>query len=228
MTTPAFRFPDVYSRVAVTGQNGSGKTRFGIWLQGTIAQFDKRPYVYIDFKGDELIAAIHRKQAISLKDIPKHPGLYHLPLFPGQEIALEKWLWGIWERGNIGIYIDEGYQIPPLSKAYEAILTQGRSLRIPCMTLTQRPVRCSRFVFTEANYLSCFKLANLDDMKTASELVDFRAKEGVWSPYYSLPRFHSRWYDSANEFACELEPVPGDADILAIYDDKLRSPRRML
>lgn len=230
MSAHGFRLPNASHRVSICGKTGSGKTRGGIWMQGKCGEFDKRPYVMLDFKGDELIAAIDRKRTITVRDIPKHPGLYHLPLNPGSHDALERWLVGVWERGDIGLFIDEGYQISRTSKAFDRILTQGRSLRIPCFTLTQRPVMCSRFVFTEADFMWCFKLSDLEDYKTASQRVSWEAREPgeIWSPYVTLPKYHSKWYDADSDFACELEPVPGDAEILALYSDKLRPPRRML
>ena len=213
----SFKFPDSSSRVSICGATGSGKTRFGNWLF-SYSDFSRRPYVIVDFKGDDLIARIERAREISLNEIPKAPGLYVLRPRPDQQEAVEKWLWKVWERGNIGLFFDEGYMIPNLG-ALNAILTQGRSLRIPTMILTQRPVYCSRFVFSEAGYFAIFRLNDERDYQT---IRGFTPKNDVFDFSNRLPPFTARWYDVSRDWSAIIDPVPGDEYILDRFDNALR------
>jgi hypothetical protein len=216
-----FRFPSRSSRVSIIGMTGSGKTRFGVWL---FSHWLSRSSinVIIDFKGDDLIAQIDRAHVIDLKTIPKHPGLYILRPRPDQAEAVDAWLWKVWERGNIGLFFDEGYMLPK-SKALDAILTQGRSLKIPAMVLTQRPVYCSRFVFSQADFFAMFFMNDKRDWETVAA---FTPQDGMFSPDYDPPEFSCRWYDVAKRYATLIDPVPGDGYILQKYNDALRNPLR--
>jgi len=137
---------------------------------------------------------------------------------PDQAEDVNKWLWKVWEKGNIGLFIDEGYMIPD-APALNAILTQGRSLRIPATILTQRPVWCSRFVISEASYIAVFYLNDERDLKTIS---GFTPRNAVFDWNKDLPRFTARWYDVARRYSAVIDPVPNDAEILSRYEDALR------
>jgi hypothetical protein len=176
------------------------------------------PHIMIDYKRDELIAQIPYVQEISLKDFPKGGGLYVLRPNPGQNEQVNVWLWKIWERGNTGLFFDEGYMIPD-GKALDAILTQGRSLKIPAMILTQRPAGCNRFVFTEAGFFAIFRLNDIRDYKT---IEGFTPRGGVFDFENRLPPFTARWYDVARDYAAIIEPAPNDDEILNRYAAALR------
>lgn len=219
----AFRFPDRTTRTSVIGMTGSGKTRFGVWMfeHGVLKT---NTNVIIDFKGDDLIARIDRAREISLKEIPSKPGLYILRPRPDQQAEVDAWLWKIWEKGNIGLFIDEGYMIPK-SKALDAILTQGRSLRIPTTVLTQRPVFCSRFVFSQADFFAMFYMNDKRDWETVAA---FTPQNDIFAADFDPPAYTCRWYDVAKRYATLVDPVPGDDYILDRYDAKLSQRMKVI
>jgi hypothetical protein len=217
----SFKFPARSSRVSIIGMTGSGKTRFGAWLFSHWVNKNSIS-VIIDFKGDDLIAQIDRAIEINLKTLPTKPGLYVLRPRPDQADAVDAWLWRVWEKGNIALFIDEGYMIPK-SKALDAILTQGRSLKIPAMVLTQRPVYCSRFVFSQADYVAMFFMNDKRDWETVAA---FTPQNGIFAADYDPPEYTCRWYDVARRYSTLIDPVPGDGYILDRFNDRLRNPIR--
>ena len=223
------RLPAKSDRIAIVGRTGSGKTVAAVFHLSK-QDIDKRPWFIIDYKGDELIWAIHdelrKATVLNLEADPrkiKQPGIYILSLRPGEEEAkkLEAFLWKIWERGNCGLYTDEGYMIDPRSEAFNAILTQGRSKKITMITLSQRPVWMSRFVFSEASFFQVFDLTHHLDKKKVMEFV-----AGDTSP--SLPAFHSYYYDVGEKRLTHFGPVPKGKEILEAIDAKLPRLRRTL
>lgn len=213
-----FRLPKVGQRVSVSGKTGSGKTQFGVWLFGVMSDFNRRAHVMIDYKGDQLIKKIERANEIDFKTIPKYPGLYVLRPRIDQQEEVEKFLWRVWEKENIGLFFDEGYMIPNQG-ALNAILTQGRSKRISSITLTQRPVNCSRFVFSEAEY---FALFHLNDKRDHDTIRGFLPMNEVFDMTRRLPNYTARWYDVARDYSSFIAPVPEEDGLLDIYDEKLR------
>lgn len=217
-----FRFPSNQQRVAVIGRTGSGKTQFGAWLLSQ-SGFDKQPYVVIDYKGDELLGSIDRVREIGLKELPKHPGLYTIRPTPSENDAVEEWLWKAWARERIGLYVDEGYALPDKG-AFQAILTQGRSKRIPVICLTQRPTWVSRFVFSEADFYAVFHLNDHRDRLTVQaftprERMDLKNR---------LPDFHSYWYDVGKDRVFQIKPVPDAETIVEAIDARLRPKKRTI
>jgi DNA helicase HerA-like ATPase len=216
-----FRLPNLQQRVAVIGRTGSGKTRFGVWLLSQAA-FDKQPFVVIDYKGDDLIAGIDRIKEIGPKEVPKHPGLYVIRPLPNQNNDVEEWLWKIWQKERVGLYVDEGYTLPDKG-AFQAILTQGRSKRLPVICLTQRPSWISRFVFSEADFYAVF---HLNDHRDRLTVQAFTPKERMNLNGERLAPYHSYWYDVGQDMVAMMQPVPDDAGILQRIEDKLKPKRR--
>jgi DNA helicase HerA-like ATPase len=212
--------PKIDERTLILGSTGSGKTTLGVWLLSQ-APFHIMPYVIIDYKRDGLIAGIDRKQKIGLKDIPKEPGLYHLVPNPvSDDEAVDKWLYGIWRRQNVGLYIDEALRIPTKkSGAFETILTQGRSLHIPVISLSQRPVDLTRYAFSEANHVVAFRLTDRRDRESVSKYVPIDRD-------YSVARYHSLWYDVANDQTWRMPPI-NENGILERFHNRL-APKRFV
>ena len=69
------RLPKYDDRTAVIGSTGSGKTQFAVWLLST-RDFDARPWIIFDFKGDSLISEIGATEISVFGGVPKKPGLY--------------------------------------------------------------------------------------------------------------------------------------------------------
>lgn len=202
------------------GKTGEGKTVAGLWhlSQRSITE---RPWVVFDFKGDEHIAALPYAHETDLREIPKEPGLHVVrPVPEADDDAVEAAMWSIWERGNTGVFIDEGYMVGQRNKAFKALLTQGRSKSIPMITLSQRPVWLSRFAISEADYHQVFFLSDESDRETVQRFIphDFPAKR--------LPRFHSYYYDVANDEFLGLKPVPPIEAIMATFQARLQKPKQ--
>jgi len=216
-----FRFPSNTQRALIVGRTGSGKTQYGTWLLSK-APFDRQPYFIVDYKTDELLNATDRIREIGLHEaIPKHPGLYIVHPLPHQEEEVERWLWKLWEKGRVGLYVDEGYFLPDKG-AFQAILTQGRSRKIPSIVLTQRPVKINRFAISESDFYNIFHLNDRDDR---TEVGRFIPRDRI-DVNTRLPRYHSAWYDVANDHSLVIEPVPGSDTILDRIDDRLKPGKR--
>lgn len=219
-----FRLPGDTQRSFICGMTGSGKTLAAGW-QLSLRSYDKMPWTIVDFKHDALIGAIEHVKEVRLDKMPPaKPGLYVVRPRPDQHTELQAWLWRVWHQGRHGLWIDEGYMVGGQgrkSDAYDAILTQGRSKRIPVITLSQRPVWLPRFVISESDFYQVFHLNAKRDRETVREFVPDIVEQ-------ELPRHWSHWYDVAERFHTVLKPVPDQARILETFHNRLKSRRRVL
>lgn len=205
------RIADASKRTTILGRTGSGKTVAGIWHLSQ-RNWRQMPWVILDYKGDSLIKKLPTKE-IKNWEIPDKPGLYVLrPIAKIDDDLVEHFLWRMKERGNIGLYVDEGYMLPydGKSDALNAILTQGRSLRVPTIILSQRPVWLSRFVITEADFFQVFWLNDTRDRITLESVIPAGIRE-------RLPEYHSFYYDVGRDELLKLAPVPSENEILATF-----------
>jgi hypothetical protein len=211
------RLPRSDDRSAVIGRTGSGKTQLAVWLLST-QDIDRRPWVVIDYKEDELINSIEKAVYIDFDVIPEKPGIYILRVLPGDKELLTDWFRRVWEHEGIGIYVDEGYMIDQRDRWFNACLTQGRSKRIPMIILSQRPLWLSRFAFSEASYFFVFDITHAKDRAVVKEYVD---EDQRYKVDQRLPQYHSLYYDVGKAKMAKLGPVPDGDTILAIIDAKL-------
>lgn len=195
-----FRFPGATDRTTLIGATGSGKTTCAVWLWSH--QSFRKPWVVVDFKRESSFDEIGMPpiQQIDLRTIPKKPGAYILTPQPGQDEALESWLWRIWEKENVGLVIDEASLMPD-GNAWQAILQQGRSKRISVIACTQRPAWVKRGLFSEASFFCVYRL---------QDKRDYRVIEGFVPTDLSLPlpEYHWRWYDVSKNRLLAMAPVP--------------------
>lgn len=211
-----FRLPGPRDRLAVIGRTGSGKTHFAAWVL-SLANWDRRPWLIVDYKRDDFLKELPTRELdLKVKKLPREPGLYVTHPPPRSDDAVEALLWRVWERGNTGLYIDEGHILPD-GDALQAILTQGRSKSIATIMLTQRPKWVSRFVFSEADAFSIFHLNDKRDKQTVQEVAPVDLSQ-------PLGRHHSYYYRVDADQLYRMNPVPDRADILGIFDE--RNPRR--
>jgi DNA helicase HerA-like ATPase len=202
-------FPGGADKTIVMGATGTGKTVFATWLLAN-QRFDVRPWVVLDYKGEELWDQVGSPpfRKLRLGAMPGKRGLYRMRLLPGDESLLEPWLWDIWKRGNVGLFIDE-VALVPKRHAFKALLRQGRSRLVPLILCTQRPVDVDREVFSETQYKAIFSLEDERDYKI---IQGFTRRAPIDRP---LPRRWSYWYDGIRRRLFELKPVPPPATLAA-------------
>jgi hypothetical protein len=222
--------PGETQRAVIIGKTGSGKTQAATWLLSQ-KSFDRRPFFILDFKLDDLLNDIPGLQEHSLTaKLPKKPGLYITHPIPGDEEDVEQFLWNIWKRGNAGLFLDESYMIHKNSGAFKAILTQGRSKRIPVLMCTQRPVDISRFCFSESEFVYLLGLNDQRDLKTVREFVPSKIKNSN-APFEiseALPPYHGYYYDGTTGNGYVMSPVPDRETILNAFHSKLIAPRHVI
>jgi hypothetical protein len=216
------RLPNDSQRLTIYGMTGSGKTIAALWHLSQ-RSFTTRPWVVFDFKGDSTIAEIPHTHDIGIGDVPKHPGIYIVrPIPEMDDEKVEAFMWKIWERERIGVYIDEGYMVARKNSAFKALLTQGRSKSIPMITLSQRPVWMSRFVISEADFHQVFFLADESDRSVVQRFIPYDITEN------RLPKYHSYYYDIGEDDFTGLKPVPKPEVILETFETRLKKKPRLL
>lgn len=203
------------SRTVVVGSTGSGKTVFSVWLLAT-RDLEHRPWIIIDFKGDELLNSIGAEQ-IRLGVIPKEPGLYIVKPLPGDEHLVSDLFRRAWERENVGLYIDEGTMVMKNDRWFRACLTQGRSKHVEMIICSQRPVWLDKYVFTEGTFFSVHNINSEDDRKHLAVFLDGNVPK-------RLVNHHSLWYDVVAQKLSQLKPVPAPNELMAVF--KKRAVKR--
>lgn len=220
--TPAFRLMNNTQRHSIIGRTGSGKSHFGVWLLSHM-NWHKQPWVIIDFKGEELFDRIQHDNfkgmtELSLNQkVPRKPGLYIVRPMPHQHEELDKFLWNIHARERTGLFVDEAHMMPSPAQrygAFSALLTQGRSKRVPIIVITQKPSWVSKFVFSEADFYSVFHLNDWKDKQRVMEFVPADLSN-------NLPEHHSYWHDVARNTTYSLRPLPDRDTILSRFQSRL-------
>lgn len=211
-----FRFPGGDQRTTILGATGSGKSTCGLWMLAH-QRLTLRPWVIFDFKregffdrvGFPPITAI----ALDAKP-PRKPGLYLVAPRPGDDDAVEAFLWRIWEAENIGLYVDEAPLMPEYGNAFPACIQQGRSKQIPIIACTQRPVGVPRGLFSEASFVCVYDITDARDFKTIQGFVPAELTA------QSLPRFHWKWWSRDQRLILNMGPVPPPDTIAAQLADR--------
>lgn len=212
------RLPSDSQRISIYGKTGSGKTVGGLW------QLEKRswlsmPWSIVDFKGDPTIGRIPRLEETGIdQSPPKHAGLYVVrPLPDEDDDEVEKYFWKVWNQEDHGLFIDEAFMIHRFSKAWKALLTQGRAKHIPIIALSQRPSWLSPFQMSESDFHQVYHLTRPSDKLALRE----------WIPGLPPTRadYSSFWYDDKTGKLEYLKPVPPEDEILDRFDFKM--PRRV-
>jgi hypothetical protein len=207
------RLPGPTDRITIIGPTGSGKTHAAMWHLSN-ASFTSRPFVVIDPKREELVSQIEGANYIPVGEIPKYPGIYVVNPIPSDAPMLDKMLIDIWDKENIGVWIDEGLMFGT-GDGIDACFTQGRSKRIPMIMLMQRPVWVSRFAVSEATFIQYFGLSDKRDRQTVQA---FAENLTVDAP---LKKYHSFYYDVSRKQNYLFKPMPTSDKILSTINSRL-------
>lgn len=191
------------NRAFVVGSTGSGKTCFIVWLLSTRSIMDWRsePVIIMDWKRERLLNSIGATNWPVTKRPPEKPGLYIVRMTPPRTEAVDVFLERVWEQRNTGLVLDETTDYRGCD-AVERIYKQGRSLNIPCIAGAQRPTGIPLVIRSEAEYYSMFRLNDMDDRK------EMRRYMGNIDTTRKLSKHHSIWYDTGEDIAVEMGPVP--------------------
>lgn len=219
----AIRLPTENDRLVIIGRTGGGKTLAGLWHL-SMQPLDEFTWVVLDFKGDKNLAQIpYAQRWTRFDEIPETGGGLYIVSPTTADLkhgALDDFLRLIWERGETGIYADEGVQLKN-SDAFADIQMQGRSKLIPTITCTQLPVYLPRPVFTEANYIQLFYVLDKRYRKIIEEFTPVEAED-----LERLNRYWSYYYDVIDNTVTLLKPgptmdylIPRFAELLAPPDD---------
>lgn len=216
-----FERPGADCHVAIIGRNGSGKTVMGAWFMGAqlAGPWAGMPLTIFNTKNDVLLNQINAREIGIDEKPPKRPGVYMVRPEPDTDDEdLEQYLRRVWKNEDHALYFDEGYMIGPRNPAFRLLLTQGRAKRIPMVYLSQRPVNMDRFAFSEARYFGIFHLVDGRDIKTVQEFVSVPVAR-------KLSRFHFVWYDVNQDAGAIMRPVPKTAEVVALVNRSIPSPR---
>jgi hypothetical protein len=201
----------------VLGKTGSGKTQASLWH---LSQHDlmATPWLLLDFKKEPMIGRIPGIVTVDMEaeQLPEDAGLMRVSPQPGQEEEVTALLWQVWERENMGVFLDEAYMVSARNDALNALITQGRSKHIPMIICSQRPAWVSRFVLSEAEFIQVFQLNDARDRDTVKGFlpasVDIERR---------LPDYCSYYYDVGADDVLVLRPVPEETVIMDALAEQL-------
>jgi hypothetical protein len=214
-----FRLPSLRDRLVNIGETGSGKSWAAIWHLSN-ANFETRPYVIIDPKNEDDIATIDAEE-IEVGYVPKAPGMYVMhPFTRGDMQRVDDFFMDCWAKENIGIYLDEAMFCVD-GDGLTAVLTQGRSKRIPMIINTQRPVELNRLAFNQASFFQVFPFNDKREMKTINNF--FTIPELYKGE--PLPNFWSHYRDIQMRSNYVLRPVPPVTESVARINARLEAMR---
>lgn len=212
--------PTNSQRILIMGKTGTGKTCAAVWHLA-MRNLEYERWVVINHKADSLINSVPGAKFLELNQLPEEPGVHiYSPIPVHDDSAVTNLLWAIHKRGNIGVYIDEGYMINARDPALQALLTQGRSKKIPMIILSQRPVWLSRFAVSESDFFQIFRLTDDRDIDTLQAFVPTDLKSLMQAPANKEPllkKFHSLYYDVGKNSIAVLTPVPTSDTVLNMF-----------
>lgn len=170
------------------------------------------PTTIFDFKRAKLLGRLGAKEIDLRKPPPTEPGLYIVRPAPVvDDQAVLDYLGGVYSNTHHGLYFDETLELGTRNRGFRRLLTQGRELDIPMIYCMQRPKWVDVYSLSEADYFMTFDLRNSDDVK-------YLAKFAPGYDPSKLDGFYSYWYDVGSDRGSVMRPVPGEAQVLSLYD----------
>jgi hypothetical protein len=219
-----WQLPGITDRVAICGKTGCGKTTAALFILAATQWFKKIPVIVIDYKDDEHIAAVPMKLLRAGANPPTEPGLYKL-IAPDMQArrndTVETFLQKVLDNGHTGLLFDEAHMLPDCSgRSDDGVLrplfATGRSRIIPIISLTQRPVRVTRWNFSEASHHAIFRLNDKRDRDTVRGWVpNEEFDEAFGQGGTEMPKFHSLWYDVDRDLSFQMLPFPSPDEVIA-------------
>lgn len=213
-----FKAPGDDSRTLIVGTTGTGKTRAAMhWLSQM--NFTEMPWIALDFKGDDTLAKMPVTDVIDIEDdIPASPGIYYALVEPKRyRSPTSDFFTRAYNRGHVGILIDETLAIGSHNEGFNTALFMGRSRKIPLIMLTQRPVGMEVNAKAQATYFQILDL-NFEDDREATQKVIPRDQLDLEK---RLPDYCSYWYDVKRRYAKTLQPMPPEEDLFQTIFEKL-------
>lgn len=214
------RLPSDTHHVAIAGRTGSGKTVAALEMLSK-RDFTKQAWIIVDHKGDDNIAKLPAERlAVNSRFLPQS-GLHIVrpTIAKASREALDDLLTKIREKGNIGVYIDEGHLVGA-SEPLRHLLVAGRQHKTPVMFTSQRAAHIDTFVWSQASFYRVFALQTAADIKRFNE--NFPIK------FRNLPEFHSHYYDVAKGKIFHLSASQPLSATLQTFDNKLLHAYRMI
>ena len=136
---------------------------------------------------------------------------------------MDEYLHQILARGNMGVFTDEGSNIPqrePRFVGLKSLFAQGRSKRTPVLFATQRPSWINKSVLSEGDFYASFHLQHEDDRDRAAAFMPQDVKK-------RLDDYCAHWYDVKQDYYTTIRPVD-ENETLERLDDRLRPRGRFL
>lgn len=214
------RLPKSSERLLLVGGTGGGKSVAALWHLSN-SNFLSAPWLVFNHKNEESINSIPGANFLALHELPKKPGIFvYTPKPDKDDDEVDNLLWRVHAQGKTGVWIDEGYMISPRSAALNSLYTQGRSLKIPMLTLSQRPSQISRFAVSESSFYQIFYLVDKRDRDTLKAFVTVPDDKSLDEINKVLPEYHSMYYDVAKRKFEILRPVPTEDIIMQNIEDR--------
>jgi hypothetical protein len=215
-----FKPPGDSDRLLIAGATGTGKTRAAVhWL--SLADFSEMTWIAMDFKGDDTLAKMPVSDVIDIDDtIPERPGLFYVLVEPKRyRSPTSEFFLRAYNRGGVGLLIDETLAIGSTNEGFNTALFMGRSRRIPIIMCTQRPVGMEVNAKAQATFFQTLDLNFADDRESMQknfpkEEIDLEKR---------LPEFCSYWYDVRRRYATTLDPMPSEDESFEVIAEKLPS-----
>lgn len=227
--------PGRNDRITILGRTGTGKTVGAVWHLSR-KNLREETWLGVDYKGDDHLAMLEDAGApvIDVDDkLPTKPGFYIVRPNADDADAVGRLWRRIHKRRNLGVYVDEGYMVDD-DKGYDALLTQGRSLFIPMIILSQRPRWITRFVFSEATFFQVYALNDDDDWRRVAGFLPLPVAwdatrvanqtpslAGLLNP----PLYRSYYYDTNEQQLVKFLPVPPVEESVNVIAQQIRTKR---
>ena len=233
--TNTIRLPGYQDRLAIFGCTGSGKTVGALWHLSH-KKFDLQPWMVYNPSQDSKFDSIENAKQVDLDFVPSKPGLYVANFFPSDKALLEANLGKVLRKGNVGVYVDEGYLSGSSPSLFDIIIA-GRKLSVPVIYLAQRPVekQGAPIVTIGANseFVQVYELPRESDWNNILEIIPERHwKRQIGTLEQGMEfverKFHSLYWDRDKRTIHKLGPVPEVKAIVARIDERLRKKRIIL